>query len=206
MPLKNPGNLRKGGDKLPHVMCTEAYWLSEGEQSRITPLVRAFADQFPGKTVEDVRGIIKDISRFKRVRMSEEQLQDAYSKRTADEIMESREIFVIKRRGRQAPIQVNGCIDYNVALCAVLRAKGILSKFIRVFDHSVTFAKIEGRWHEIDLMKQFEQKHKAEAIQPLEGKVIEQYEHAKKHEAYAEGLDAWDIGIRGLNDFGRYLK
>jgi hypothetical protein len=195
-------------------------FLKEGEQTRITPAVRDFAERFPGKDMTVVTDILSTILNFRRVEYDDNGLRDIYSKRTADETIRRGEIAFGTAMVKGSKVVVDGCIDYSAATCAVLRAKGIPAKFIRIADHALVHFYIEGKWHEAsvinvrrgsDRRRQHDDPQSSTRITSLR-EVDETrrrlYEHAKEQGEYGEGLDAWDprIGILSINDFKKFMR
>ena len=194
-------------DPLPTHMGVDERFLQSGEQTRITSGIKDFADRFPGKGVEDVRAVMTEIARFKREKCNKNSIRNKYSQRTASEIIEDRKVYVAdKADSKHASIQ--GCIDYNVALCAVLRAKGIPAKFTRAEDHATTHFKVDGMWYIADVLAKVTNRVKTDKepeTLPITQEKLEDIEYLKGRGKYAEGLDAWDIGIKSLQDYHKYM-
>ncbi len=189
---------------------TMAY-LREGLQTKHTKAVMDFASRHPGSDLKTVEAIVKDISSFEEVRYRIDDLRREYSRRTANEIISKREVAVgvLDDKGEES---VLGCIDYNLALCAVLRAKGIPAKFTRRADHSETHFFLDGIWHSADPILQrvadrqggLDPDSPMKPVMPLSDPIRRLNEMMRSKGKYAEGLDAWDIGIRTWKDFKRY--
>lgn len=193
-------------------------FLKPGKQTALTKTVRAYANRFPGASLGTVRVILADLVKFKRKKFDLTELTDIYAKRNAETIIKDR--FVAVSRSRQGIFTaVEGCVDYNVALCAVLRAKGIPAKFTRHGIHSTTMFFLNGKWFEadplIELTRRIARNLRTVAghsdpkkIPPLIRIVpdgtFRQIEQVKKAGLFAEGLDAWDVGITSLSDFTKY--
>ncbi len=217
-PLKGPTPKRK--KPLPR---EAARYLRQGLQTRVTPSVKGYASQFHGSGLKMVRHVLEDLGRFRRKHLPMEELRKVYAKRSADDILRDRWIAFPKGEriepSRYAAIA--GCIDYNVVLCAVLRAKGIPAKFTRESLHSATLFFLNGRWYKADptvyLTRYAAELHIRRGnnvdLSKIPGPVEEVPEHrlwlmeqAKQLGHFAEGLDAWDIGIFSLRSFDKYQK
>jgi|GEM_PF-2280822 len=201
----------------PPMDLPDSHFLKEGEQTRITPAVREYADRFPGSGLDTIAAIVADIGSFRRKKAKYKELETLYSSRTAEQILEERKMYLSNPYARGAEHQVQGCIDVNVALCAVLRAKGIPAKFVRGRAHSTTHFKVGDEWMVADPLdartyKMNVRNGTADPDNPHPGVYRMDAERKefigilKKKGEYAEGLDAWDLGIRGLKDYWRYHK
>ena len=182
-------------------------FLAAGPQTAITPTIQGYANRFGGRDAKTVEAILKDISTFSRKHYAPQTIDSAYAKRTAEEITRSRSVVIFGER-------VGGCLDYTVALCAALRAKGIPAKFIRFRTHALVHFFLDGKWFEADPMAvlalRVAAKHALHIstvpvpIKLVDEERLKQFEEAKAQHAYAEGLDAWDIGIKSFADFTKY--
>jgi len=195
-------------------------FLGAGKQTEAGVAVMAYSLGFSGKSIETVRAIISDLASFKRMHLKPGRLTELYAKRTAGEIIGSRSVATAgSTQGSYSAVL--GCIDYNLALCAVLRAKGIPAKFTREGIHSTTHFYINGRWFEADpvnrLSKRLTSKMRRRESQRYVtrlGPVIRsigperqvEIRRGKQRGTYAEGLDAWDLGIHSIKDFRKYER
>ncbi len=193
-------------------------FLKPGKQTAVTKTVRGYARRFPGASMEAVRAVLADLVRFKRKKFDLQGLSGIYAKRNAATIIRDR--FVVVSKSRQGNFTaVEGCVDYNVALCVVLRAKKIPAKFTREGIHSTTLFFLDGKWFEADplteLTRRVARSRGAAAlhidpkkipplITPVSEARFREIEEKKQSDAFAEGLDAWDIGITSLSKFGKY--
>lgn len=197
---------------LPQVVDAEAViYLQDGEQTKRTAAVSEFASRHPGNDLTTVESIVKDIASFRVIQHDTDGIRNEYSRRTADEIISSREVATGALDANEKE-RALGCIDYNVALCAVLRAKGIPAKFTRRQDHSETHFLLNGTWYRADIVHQREVDRQGgmdpdsqlKPVMPLPDALRRLNEMMRSSGQYAEGLDAWDIGIRTWKDFGKY--
>lgn len=185
----------------------EAKFLASGPQTEITQTVRDYANKFSGRDLKTVEEIMRDISHFKRTRCTPQTIDSLYAKRTAEEIIKARSVTVFGEH-------VGGCLDYSTALCAALRAKKIPAKFSRFRTHAFVQFFLDGKWFESDtlavLALRIAAKHALHiSTTPVPIKLVgeerlKQIEEARAQHAYAEGLDAWSIGIRSFADFTKY--
>ena len=191
--------------------------MGEGPQTRFTNAVREYAERFPGKDLDAVAAIVSDLADFKRIKAKHSMLEEKYARRTAEEILRDRSMYVSNPKTKGSGYQVQGCVDLNVALCAVLRAKGIPAKFIRTRAHSITLFKLGGEWREADPLEKrtyrMDVRNGSRSGGDPHPGIKEITEERKNHlkqlrenGEYAEGLDAWDIGITGIRDYGKYLN
>lgn len=148
-------------------------------------LVKSYAARFPGKNINAVDAIVRDVSGFERVAVDNGVLRRFYARRSAEDILASRKIIFKK------PVQ--GCVDYATVLCAVLRAKGIPAFFGRLFsNHSVTLFRMGNEWYRADPTP--------ERVQ--EGFHLVQVNPKTEFKHYlAIGSSARDIGLRSIDDF-----
>ncbi len=198
-------------------------FLLSGEQTRLSKNIRAFARQFPGRSLETVNAMINALIKFHRKRMGLPEMKGVYAKRTAEQILTDKYIAVVKgaEAGHASFAAIEGCVDYNVALCAMLRAKRIPAKFVREGIHSMTHFYVEGKWYEADptsglariIAERLAIRGKIIAasklnflIKPIGPGRMHSIQMGKKLGTFAEGLDAWSIGIRSLENFDKYKK
>jgi hypothetical protein len=199
---------RRLADPLPQILDSEVKrFLQAGKQTAITDEVRRFAMGFKCEGPALVSEIMKSLAGFERVPHTDDEMHKAYSKRTADDIIRSRQVSVSRNLINDIRGPVQGCVDYNLALCATLRARGIPAKFVRLDVHSVTHYYMDKGWHEANILDGFEgglKKPRTPSVKPVDATLGRYCARMKAKGAYAEGLDAWDIGIRSLRDFERY--
>ena len=207
--------------KSPVVPRSVARFLNPGKQTQITKTVRKYASSFPGTGLGAVRKIIGDLTSFERRHFWRRDLAGVYAKRSAEQIISDR--FVAVPKGNRESLgqyaAVAGCVDYNVALCAVLRAKGIPAKFTREKLHSTTLFFLNGKWYEADpansltrqLAEALIRRGRKIDLSKIPGLITEipgsrqrLMNYEKQFGQFAEGLDAWDIGIRSLRNFAKY--
>ena len=195
-------------------------YLRAGKQTKLGLPVLKFAQRFPGKNLASVELIVKELANLKRKKLDPEKISQYYSKRSASEVLKDGFVVIDKTMATKLPRgRVMGCVDYHIVLCAVLRAKGIPARFVRVKDHSVVHFFLNNNWYEADVNKALTVR-KADALgmrngyssagfkipDPVRKLNPEEYEKEKKEGTYAHGLDAWAIGIKGIRDYSKFIK
>jgi hypothetical protein len=191
-------------------------FLGQGKQTKITMRITAFASAFPGTTIETVKKIVDAVSRIKLVKFSEREIERVYSKRSAEKILSDGFVAIAdKAKFGEVWARVNGCIDHNVVLCAILRAKGIPAMFVRRRNHSLTYFFLDGRWFVANPTNAITEREArrlgisipgTEPVKPLTEKMLQKNATEAKEGGFAAGLDAWAIKIRNIRDFGKYDK
>ncbi|MBU0635479.1 transglutaminase domain-containing protein [Candidatus Micrarchaeota archaeon] len=193
---------------------SERRWLAQGIQTKQTEGVHRFAFELPGvnphkkslarQDSQQVQRIavaaIHAISAFEPYRGNLADAKQYYARRTADQIIRSRKILVGNEEVRRQGFNVEGCQDYSTALVAVLRARSIPCVFLRANDHSFVYFFTGREWLKADPPSEKIERlpaHVAKRLPKGEEKITQE-----KH--FGLGLDGWDIGIRGLNDFYKY--
>lgn len=176
-----------------------------GRQTVITPNVLRFAESFKGNDLLTAQRIVArfaDPRIFRRVRLSFNGLKRFYAKRTADDIIYSKTIVAMnpKLRKEKEPM-VHGCADHAVAIAAVFRAKGIQADVVRQLDHSFVLFKLEGKWFIADPTDPLPEKRVREFI----GADTKLAKMLEERGAFVRGLDLWDLGIKSINDFQKYM-
>jgi len=172
-------------------------WLRSGRQTRVTKALIKFASQFHGSPKEIVEDVILRLDSFDAVEVSDAVLKKLYAKRSADDIVRTKTILkgdadAFKKHG------IAGCLDECLVLCTVLRIHGVPAKFTRILDHSQVVFWNGSRWW---LADPFWDIVRALSVNEL---AKHQSKMSAKRKTYAEGLDAWDIGIHSINDFFKY--
>jgi len=156
-----------------------------GTQTLITKRITDFANRFPGRNLETIKKIVKTISNFKIIKADAKTIKEKYTKRTASQILRTKNVFV-KR-------PVRGCVDYNVVLCSVLRAKNIKAFFARnKRNHSVTIFELNKKWYRADPMP--------ERVKE-DFHIVEIDLEEEKNDLIAFGKDAWSIGLTDITKF-----
>lgn len=196
--LKPPGRPVLAPLRIPPV--PHKKWLASGKQTLRTKAIVKFASKFRGNPAQIAREIVKELSYFARVPLDYATLQHYYSKRTADQIIRSGKIVVGAPDVEEKGPLVWGCIDQCLVLCAVLRAKGIPAVFVREGDHSRVHFFTGEKWMLADTIHN--------TVRDFESGDFERIQRRKNVLSgkiyYAEGLDAWGIGIKSLDDFAKY--
>jgi len=183
----------------------------QGQQTAFEPAVLQYAARFKGAGMETVDAIVDAIARFKRRQLAMEELRHIYVKRTAADIIKSGFVAVSKKRNPEPFSNVMGCTDFNIVLCAILRAKGIPAKFVRALTNTYTHFYLDGKWFEVNqalaLARIVNRRKKLKAAEPIKEigtKRAREIEVMKRQGNCAEGLDAWDIGVKSFSDFNNY--
>ncbi len=76
-------------------------YLKDGRLTERTDAVIAFASNHPGKSPQAVMDIMDELFRFKRERLSRAEMESSYGKKTADDILKTRNRCVEEGRGRR---------------------------------------------------------------------------------------------------------
>jgi len=187
-----------------------ARFLRGGALTGITGTGADYASGFPGNGMDFVRAVLVDVSRLKRRLFSPAEISGLYCRRTASKILEDGFVAVQKNEPGVRHIRaIRGCVDYNLVICAVLRAKGIPAKFIREGEHSLTHFYLNGSWFEADPMTVVAHRRPTgpvfgPSITRVTGARLEGIKKARELGAWGEGLDAHDIGIYSILDFKRF--
>ncbi|MDP2973576.1 MAG: hypothetical protein Q8N60_00855, partial [Candidatus Diapherotrites archaeon] len=99
-------------------------------QVRATFYIRRYADSFKHKGLAGLdlaKAIVEDISKFEQVAVSHERAQALWARRSADNIIRTKKVIVVKYTkedlGKHANI-IQGCTDMTQAAVAGLRAAG----------------------------------------------------------------------------------
>ncbi len=158
-------------------------YLKNTEQISITDDIKNIANNFKRKDLDLISEILDWIfNNFKNIENDKEEKMKLFRKRTADEVIESRE--------------VTGCTDYAIVFIALARAKGIPTKYVEAIrkrwldigednhieGHVFVECLINDKWYIID---------------PQEGTIRSDY---RRYVIYKKGLDSWSIGIKDFND------
>ncbi len=196
-------------------------FLKAGKQTKVTRVVRQFANRFPGNDLKAVQALVNAISKFPRKKFTINDLSDIYLKRTAEQIIKDNFVAVVHGENLGTYAAIAGCVDYNLVVCAALRAKGIPAKFVRAGLHSTTHFFIGNKWYEMDptnvIVRSFAKRMKRlgkivpegnlpELIEPLSESQLRTYSKHRGMGLAAEGFDAWAIGMRSLKDFKKFDK
>jgi len=173
-----------------------------GGQVEITPTVKEFASGFKiTKDVDSVQPVIAAVKRLKPVIIMPEQMRELYGKRTATDILHSGLVPIFSREHSQVHGAVGGCLDYGVALVATLRSLGLKADLMRSeTDTYVTFEH-GGEAYAVSSSR-FVKDHPQRIGQASKELIREN----KEKGITASGHDAWAVGIKSLDDFGRYAK
>lgn len=162
-------------------------WLGEGSQSKFTPAVADFSSKFDLKTLEGITALCKAVYSFQRTPKGFDELMTSYARRTADEIITSRSIHVKSQGLKEFPLsfpQVDGCVDFSLAIATTLRCVGVPALFIREGIHSNVIFKNGGETYLADIFSPQELiRFKSSGTKMI------------------SGLDPADIGMRSVEDY-----
>jgi len=174
-----------------------------GKQALVTPTVKAFAKQFrPPRNLSGVQRIvdgIRDQISWKNASLDE--AQHLYAQRTATDIIHSRKALVLPPAERAKLCDIRGCVDYGLALVATLRAKRIPADFARRGQRTLVFFKFGGKDYFVDPRRHAKDPEIHE-LSGMEGRIFQQKAIAG---GFGRGADAWDIGMKGVADYNKYV-
>ena len=88
-------------------------------------IIKEYASSFQTTGMPLVKQLMLDVASFRRKRYTKQDIAKVYAKHTGSKILSSRSVSVHGKR-------ILGCIDYGLALCTALRAKGVPAKFVRI--------------------------------------------------------------------------
>lgn len=160
-----------------------SYWLSEGNQSKLTPLIKKIAGTFNGSDIEKIVQIldweVNNISKMKDF----QKVKKIFASRTVDKIIKDK--------------FSTGCHDDALIAAVLLRALGIPAKYLTGIDrcspwskgHCVVEAYIKGSWVLVDAS------HASLFLIP------QRSDFYKDNIIVSEGLDSWDNKIKTIKDW-----
>ena len=175
-----------------------------GLQVRTSKTINEFARQFKG---EDKKMLLKLVQHLKNrhnfapLSLTLKEMERFYGKRTAHDIISTKTVLRMPLSERKASgREVRGCVDYCLVVLGVLKAKGLKAEFVREMNHSKVLVQLPDGEYIVD---------------PLQSKtrnqVIKRTERDREADRYLEGRglmgkgkDLWDLGIYGLEDFGKF--
>lgn len=190
------------------IMTEEQKYLKEGEQTKVTPLVKKHAEKakqiqvhtcpnlgenlvLAQKVAKYIFTELPKIQGYKSHPSSKEEVEEQrvlkdsiYTKRTADQILSEgyyptcSDIGVLFRTLLIA-------LDVPTGYVITLHEEYLLNKSF--FTHSIGKVFSEGKWYYVD-------------PGAPERKITENREDLFPLIVYSEGLDSWDLGIRGYED------
>lgn len=195
--LVRRGRVRSLPVRIPPVPAKE--WLRAGPLTRITPEIQALALSFKGSPRSIALQALRLVRGFEVVRVNQADLQRFYAKRSADDICHSRKVVLSNDEASKRQ-DVQGCVDYSVALAALLRARQIPAIFVRRGNHSTVRFFSGAKWFEADAL--------ANTINELTpnqlASIRRQRVRPPSERSMGEGLDPHDIGIRSIADFYKF--
>ena len=175
--------------------------LGNGKIAVVDRAVREFADRFSGSNLNYAGKIANAISKFKKITLKKNQIEQYYAKRSASEIIKSRIIYLLDKpikKGRNI-FRVEGCLERSNAVAALLRARQIPAYFVRIGTHSFVIARINidnvERFYRIDILEKAN-----DIVEPISISDIAIMESVISTGGGRIGIDSGDIGIRSLAD------
>src|SRR3989344_583044 len=184
--------------------------LETGTMTLYTPKVIKYAQSFLKEkkaiieVVKDIVNSFLDPSRFLRTNSNFKEVQELYSKRTADDIISSGLIINLNKNDPNCGTHlIHGCIDYATAITALMRVLNIPAKFIRLYDHSVVEIDLEGKKYILDPLDRDKK-----TVRAVDAEWVDLVRLDESDYGYAEGLDAHDplIGIYNWEDYKKFIK
>ncbi|MDP6670455.1 MAG: hypothetical protein QGI60_01415 [archaeon] len=146
-----------------------------------------------------VKLIVADIASFEKVDLPVEKAGEHWANRSAERIIERRNVAVARQPVPDGAPEISGCTDYASAICASIRAIGLPASFVRMGNHSHVKFLYEGEVYIADPGK------KRRAIvrkMTTADKINERI--WKRNKAFAEGKSPADIGLKTVEDFYKY--
>jgi hypothetical protein len=174
-----------------------------GGQVRVTPTVKKFARQF--KITDNIRSVARVIDAVKRQiqyhKATAEEAKSLYARRTATDIIHSKKAIVLAPEERVSLHDIRGCVDYGLALTATLRALGMDAEFARRGHRTIVFFRHGGKEYFVDPSRHTRDPT-PEELTSFQKKVFKTKEDWG---GFKRGKDAWDIGMKSIGDFERYV-
>jgi hypothetical protein len=165
------------------------YWLKEGKQSKITPLIKKIVKEFDGKNeYEKIYQILNWIEKNTFHKYNHKKFENDFANRTAEKIIKDK--FTL------------GCHDNALLTATFLRAINIPAKFIEGIDkldphnkgHCVVEAHIKRKWILIDPCRYIL------SLKPSRNQFY------KENYIIGKGLDPEDIGIKKFDSWKKKSK
>ncbi|MDD4761910.1 MAG: transglutaminase-like domain-containing protein [Candidatus Pacebacteria bacterium] len=168
-------------------------FLNSGEQTKISENISAVAAEIEGVGLSAIMKILAWIHKNIKLDEKPDFKKENFRKRTAEEIINSR--------------RATGCTDYALAFLTIARAKGIPTKYVETINadwlsnpdfnalagHVFVEVFFDGEWFIVD----------------PQGACLKAW-YGKRFKKIGEGLDSWDLEIRGFDDlkkvFEKFLK
>jgi hypothetical protein len=157
-------------------------FLKQGLQTKIEENIKNIEKQIPGEGLDYIANALDWVLSNLKREQSRKVKDKVFRKRTASEIVEDG--------------YVTGCTDTALVFIALVRAKGIPTKYVEAVNkkwledkdkegkgirgHVFAECFVSGKWYQID---------------PARG-VIHAKPNYTKFEIFAKGLDSWDLGIK----------
>lgn len=174
------------------------------KQVGITPRVRDYVKSFKAKGLGEIalaRVIVEDVRGFKSVALSPEKTKENWAKRSAEEVIRTREQYIMipSEAAKTGKPAIMGCTDLSLAVVASLRAAGFNTLIVRAGTH--TYAKFFylGKVWIADTRDT--KRNRVREMTPADKRNENKYRTAN---AFAEGPSLDQIGIRSYADFFKY--
>jgi len=158
------------------------YWLKEGEQSKITPIIKKIAKKFKGCDLEKVVQILNWINKNLRHCRYQKEVERIFATKTAEEIIKNK--------------KHTGCHDTNLIFVTLTRACGIPCKYLAGLGketnksgHCVSEVFINKKWILV-----YPSNYRIEIF-------CENSDFYRKFYVMGIGLDSWDIKIKTLKNW-----
>lgn len=175
-----------------------------GGQVRLTPTVKKFAAQYSTPqqvhSIERIANSIKRKIQMKKVTPAE--AAGLYARRTATDVIASQKALILDKEFRDKYVPMYGCVDYGLVLVATLKAHGIPAQFARRGHRSMVVFDFEGKKYLIDPSRHV-RNSKALEMDKTAQRVFASLE---ENGAFGRGKDAWDIGMKSIRDFNKYVS
>lgn len=161
-----------------------------------TPRIMGYVGGFRKKGLKGIalaRAIAKDTHCFKKVALPTKEAKLQWAKRSADEILASRAVFINKE------LAMAGCTDRAILITASLRAAGFPVLIGRINCHTMVKFRHRNKWVIANTLGT-----KGPGAREMAAQDIEQEKEHKAADAFAEGPSLAQIGIESYRDFFRY--
>jgi hypothetical protein len=169
-------------------------------QVGVTPKVKKYVAKFKSATrLGRVKKIVADVAKFEKVELPLQKAGKHWANRSAERILETRNVVVAKQPVPDRAPEISGCTDHACAICASIRAIGLPANFVRMGNHSHVKFLYAGKFYIADPTKTSRPIVRAMSVADKRNEV-----HWKKKGAFAEGKSPANIGLRTVADFYRY--
>lgn len=176
----------------------------ERRGARTIPIVGNYVKGFKARGLKGIglaKAIVEDIRSFKKVALHLEDAKRYWVRRSAEEIIGSREQYIMihSEAAKTGKAAILGCTDLAVAMMASLRYAGFPALIVRAGTH--TYVKL---WHRGGVWIANPREGKRQALRPMTRADIKLENQYKKENAFAEGETLEEIGLKAYDDFFKY--